>query len=294
MDVAATKHVRRFNRAVTQRIGALSEEYLARDRPLGASRLLWEIGADGVDVRLVRARLELDSGYLSRLLRRLETEGLIDVAPADEDGRVRVARLTEAGRAERALLDQRSDELAWSLLEPLDDGQRKRLVDAMQVVERLLTAAAIEIAVEHPASPTARFCFQSYFAELERRFETGFDPAQSIRIDDDELVEPRGLVLVAHLYGEPVGCGSMKLGGAVPAYIKRMWVTPPARGLGLGRRLLGELEAHARRHGATVVHLETNRALTEAIALYRSAGYDEVAPFNGEPYAHHWFEKRLR
>ena len=71
-----------------------------------------------------------------------------------------------------------------------------------------------------------------------------------------------------------------------------MWVAPEPRGLGLGRRLLAELEARAR-HGATAVRLETNRALTEAIALYRSAGYREVEPFNDEPYAHHWFEKPL-
>ena len=72
-----------------------------------------------------------------------------------------------------------------------------------------------------------------------------------------------------------------------------MWIAPAARGLGVGRRLLDELERALRRHGATVARLETNRALTEAIGLYRSAGYREVAPFNDEPYAHHWFEKSL-
>ena len=72
-----------------------------------------------------------------------------------------------------------------------------------------------------------------------------------------------------------------------------MWVDPSARGLGLGRRILSELKEQARRHGVTTVRLETNRTLTEAIHLYRSAGYEEVEPFNEEPYAHHWFEKRL-
>jgi ribosomal protein S18 acetylase RimI-like enzyme len=79
----------------------------------------------------------------------------------------------------------------------------------------------------------------------------------------------------------------------VPFYLKRMWVAPQARGLGVGRRLLAELEDHARRRGAKVAYLETNKALREAIALYRSAGYVEVEPFNDEPYAHHWFAKRL-
>ena len=73
-----------------------------------------------------------------------------------------------------------------------------------------------------------------------------------------------------------------------------MWVAGSARGLGVGRRILTELERHARRRGATVVRLETNQQLTEAIQLYRSAGYTEVPAFNDEPYAHHWFEKRLR
>jgi DNA-binding MarR family transcriptional regulator/GNAT superfamily N-acetyltransferase len=293
MPESAIETVRGFNRVVTQRVGALEEEYLARGRPLGASRVLWEVGPDGAEVGTIRARLGLDTGYLSRLLRRLEDEGLIELAQGSEDGRTRVARLTVEGRVERKMLDRRSDALARSLLEPLDERQQERLVDAMRVVERLLTASAVEIDVVSPTSCAARFCFRSYFEELEHRFETGFDPGRSIPIDDDELVEPRGLVLVAFLHGEPVGCGVMKLQSDVPAYIKRMWVAPQARGLGLGRRLLGELERHARRHGATSAHLETNRALTEAIGLYRSAGWDEVAPFNDEPYAHHWFEKRL-
>src|SRR2546430_8597899 len=105
MEGDLVRQVRRFNRAVTQRIGALSEEYLARSRPLGASRVLWEIGDGGADVRAIRSRLDLDSGYLSRLLRGLEDERLVRVQPARDDHRVRLVRLvrlTEAGRAERA------------------------------------------------------------------------------------------------------------------------------------------------------------------------------------------------
>ena len=72
-----------------------------------------------------------------------------------------------------------------------------------------------------------------------------------------------------------------------------MWVAPAARGLGLGRRLLASLEAEAAASGARTVRLETNQTLVEAISLYRASGYREVAPFNDEPYAHHWFEKTL-
>ena len=104
---------------------------------------------------------------------------------------------------------------------------------------------------------------------------------------------PLGALLIARLHGRPIGCGALKFHTPAPAELKRMWVSPDARGLGLGRRILRELEQHAINSGARVVRLETNRALKEAIQLYRSAGYREVAAFNDEPYAHHWFEKRL-
>jgi DNA-binding MarR family transcriptional regulator/GNAT superfamily N-acetyltransferase len=293
MDDVATRQVRSFNRSVTQRIGALYDEYLARGRPLGASRVLWEIADDGTDLRALRARLDLDSGYLSRLVTSLERSDLVAVAPGTRDKRVRTVRLTKAGRAERALLDRRSDELASSLLAPLSDAQRSRLVEAMGVVERLLTAGLVEVGVEDPAGTAARFCIGSYFAELDARFDAGFDPSVSISADVEELTEPAGLLLVARLRGEPIGCGALKLHGHEPAEIKRMWVAATARGLGVGRRILGELEQRARERGVGVVRLETNKSLREATSLYRSAGYVEVAAFNDEPYAHHWFEKRL-
>src|SRR5262245_62014400 len=113
--------VRRFNRLVTERVGALNDHYLARNLPLGRARVLWEIGPDGCDVKSLRSRLRLDSGYLSRLLRELEAGGLIVVRPSHRDRRVRTAHLTSAGVAERRLLDGRSDALARSLLDPLPE-----------------------------------------------------------------------------------------------------------------------------------------------------------------------------
>src|SRR5438128_1331093 len=136
----AVEVVRAFNRTVTQRVGALDDHYLSRRRPLGEARVLWEIGDDGCDIRLIRSRLSLDSGYLSRLLRSLEAAGLIKVTASDLDRRVRTARLTRKGKTERALLDERSDALARSMLDPLTTSQRDRLVSAMGEVERLLTA----------------------------------------------------------------------------------------------------------------------------------------------------------
>jgi DNA-binding MarR family transcriptional regulator/GNAT superfamily N-acetyltransferase len=293
MERGAIDQVRRFNRTVTQRVGALDDAFLARGRPLGQARLLWEIGPAGRDVRDLRARLDLDSGYLSRLLRALEHGGLVTVEVNEADGRLRTVRLTSTGEAERAELDRRSDEAAASLLGPLTEGQRGRLVIAMAEVERLLTASAIVVGVRDPRDPDARHCLRAYVDELSGRFDGGFDPARSISAADHEMTPPAGLFLVATLHGEPAGCGALKFHPGAPAEIKRMWVAPSARGLGLGRRLLAELEACAAAHGVGVLRLETNQSLAEAIGLYRAAGYREVPAFNDEPYAHHWFEKAL-
>lgn len=286
------QHVRRFNRTVTQRIGALSDEYLSRQRPLGASRLLWEIAPEGSDARSLRARLDLDSGYLSRLSRMLENEGLITIEPHADDQRVRLIRLTEAGHHERAEIDRRSDELAHSLLSSLDEGSQRQLLDAMATVERLLTAGLVDVRVVDPRTDAAEFCVQSYFAELDARFDAGFDLEVSKSADISEFTEPTGILLVAYLHDEPVGCGALRFYDA-GTDVKRMWVAKSARGLGVGRRILSELERHARQRGLTFLRLETNRNLREAINLYRSSGYIEVEAFNSEPYAHHWFAKDL-
>jgi DNA-binding MarR family transcriptional regulator/GNAT superfamily N-acetyltransferase len=288
------EQVRSFNRLVTQSVGALHDHYLSRSLPLGEARVLWEIGPDGCDVRTLRARLELDSGYLSRLLRSLEDGGLVRVRPSPDDRRVRTASLTAAGRRERERLDRRSDELAESLLAPLSESQRERLVTAMGEVERLLTAGLVRIDVVDPESQAAEYCLGEYYAEIGRRFEGGFDHTISLAATPEQLRLPAGLFVVAFLHGEPVGSGALKFHGRRPAELKRMWVAPQARGLGLGRRLLVELERVAAEHGVRTLRLETNKSLVEAIALYRSSGWREVPAFNDERYAHHWFEKRLR
>jgi GNAT superfamily N-acetyltransferase len=163
----------------------------------------------------------------------------------------------------------------------------------MAEVERLMVASMVQIEVRDPRHHDARTCLRAYFDELGRRFDDGYDPSRGVSASDDEMTPPAGLFLLAVLHDEPVGCGALKFHDREPAEIKRMWVAPTARGLGLGRRLLVELEARARAQHVRAVRLETNRNLTEAITMYRSAGYREVDPFNDEPYAHHWFEKGL-
>jgi DNA-binding MarR family transcriptional regulator/GNAT superfamily N-acetyltransferase len=302
MTAEMVAQVRRFNRTVTQRIGVLNENFLASDRSLGQNRLLWEIGTDGCDtatpkrsrptIRSLRARLDLDSGYVSRLLRALEAGRLIAIEQSTDDGRVRTARLTEAGRRELATLDRRSDDAAAAILQPLNARQRDRLVTAMAEVERLMTASTVEVRECDPRHPDARFCLQTYYSELAVRFPDGYDPAIS-PVADAEMTPPAGLLLVASLHGEPVGCGALIFYPDDVGLVKRMWVAPAVRGLGLGRRLLHELENCARSHDVRLIRLETKDVLTEAIRMYETSGYREVAPFNDEPYADHWFEKSL-
>lgn len=293
MDEVAVRQVRRFHRTVTRRIGVLDDEYLARGRPLAASRVLWEVGVDGLDVRSLRARLGLDSGYLSRLLRSLEQEGLVTVTPDEGDGRVRTVRHTEAGRAEFLVMEGLSDDLASSMLDPLGADDRQALVDAMATVDRLLRLGQVTLTREDPHSRDADACLRAYFAEIDERFDTGYDVDAAEPFAVDDMVEPEGTLLLARIGERPVGCGALHFFPNGVADVKRMWVDPSARGLGLGRRMLIELEALASARGVGLLRLETNRSLVEAVALYRALGYQEVDPFNDEVHAHHWFAKPL-
>jgi GNAT superfamily N-acetyltransferase len=240
----------------------------------------------------LRERLDLDSGYLSRLLRALEGGGYVVVQSSPVDGRIRVARLTEAGRRELAALDQHSDAAAAAILQPLNDRQRTKLVTAMAEVERLLTASTVEVRECDPRHRDARFCLQTYYDELKDRFVEGYDPAVS-PVANAEMIPPAGLLLVAYLHGEPIGCGVLILCPDDVGLVKRMWVAPAVRGLGLGRRLLFELEDRGRGSGVSLMRLETKDELGEAVQMYRTSGYREVVPFNDEPFADHWFEKPL-
>ena len=293
MDESQLLQIRRFNRAVTQRVGALEVDYLRRGRPLAEARLLFEIGADGVDLRTLRGRLGLDSGYLSRLLQSLTAQGLITVTKGVGDGRRRRVSLTRKGSAERAAYDRLSDNLAASILAPLDAAERSRLLNAMGEVERLIRAASIEVGAESPDSADARRCLDAYFQELEARFERGFDASADNSAPAGAMTPPSGLFVIARLDGEAVGCGGFKRVGKTTGEIKRVWTAPSARGLGIARRVVRTLEAAAREVGLKTLRLDTNRALTEAHALYRKEGYREIARFDDNPYADHWFEKQL-
>jgi DNA-binding MarR family transcriptional regulator/GNAT superfamily N-acetyltransferase len=294
MAAEHTATLRRFNRTYTQRVGALDDSFLGLGWPLGASRLIFEIGASGTTtVRDLRERLDLDSGYLSRLLRRLTRAGVVDVLPDPADRRRRLVTLTRAGRKVRRDLDARSEERAESLIAPLTDRQRDRLTEALATADLLVRAATVHLRAVPPSDPAAVEAVSRYFAELDRRFPTGFDPGDATASDTAAMSPPAGVFVVATSDGEPVACGGVQSLGGGTAEIKRMWVHPEWRGAGLGSRMLAHLEERARELGHRRVCLDTNGTLVEAIAMYGRAGYAPIARYNDNPYAEAFFARDL-
>lgn len=293
VEPAHIEQLRAFNRTVTRRIGVLQDRFLGRDRPLGESRLLYEIGPEGCEIRELRARLGLDSGYVSRLLRALERQGLVRTVPSPRDARAKAVQLTDKGLEERVTLDRLSDASARDILAGLDGTQRARLANAMTTVERLLRASEATIAPEPANGEAAAWCIAQYYALLDERFDGGYDPGRAQPADHADFSPPRGVFLVARIAGKPVGCIGLRRIEPGIGEIKRLWVAEEARGLGLGQRLLDKTQAHAVRLGHHTLRLDTNRTLTEARALYLKNGYAEVPAFNDDPYPDHWFEKLL-
>ena len=290
MSLDPVARFRRFARAVTVEVGALDASFLGRGRPLGAARVLNAIGRGRGEVAEIRDELKLDSGLMSRLLRGLEDEGLVETAPAPDDARRRLARLTVAGQAEFTAYEALSDARAEAALARAPDPER--LLAAMDLIVATLGADRVRIEEIDPRSPAARQCLEQYYAELGRRFPGGFEVKRSRDPDAADMIAPRGAFLVASADGSPLGCVGLK-GGTEVAEIKRLWVSPMARGQGVARRLMAAAEARARELGISLLRLDTNRALPEAAALYRRDGWTEIARFNDDPYAEVFFEKRV-
>lgn len=291
MDDDAVARVRRFNRAVTLEAGALDASFLGRGRPLGAARVLNLIGRGVADLGRIRASLDLDSGLASRLLRGLEDEGLVRTGPHPDDARRRIVTLTREGRREFRAYERLSDDRARATL--ARHGDPVRLLAAMDTIASALLHAGVSIEETDARAESARSCLRAYYAELGRRFEGGFDVARSRDPDADDMTRPRGTFLVAWSEGLPVGCVGLKGDGDGTAEVKRLWVDPGSRGLGLSRWLMAEVERIARELGVSCLRLDTNSALAEAVALYRSSGWTEIPRFNDDPYPDVFFEKRV-
>ncbi|MBL0935444.1 MAG: MarR family transcriptional regulator [Rhizobiaceae bacterium] len=282
---------RRFARAVTTELGALEESFLGRGRSLGAARVLNAVGRGITDVASIRAYLDLDSGLMSRLLRSLETEGLILTSADPGDARRRLVALSEAGAREFQAYEDLSDARARNFL--VRSGRIDKLLGAIDLVATALIGERIDIREVDPRNAAARACLEHYYRELDDRFEDGFDVSLSRDPDVAKMAPPRGAFLVAMSDTLPIGCVALSGDGTGRAEVKRLWVDRSARGFGFGRLLMSAVEATARQRGIFLLRLDTNRALPEAVAFYRRAGWREIERFNDDPYAHFFFEKKV-
>ena len=287
----AVSRVRRFNRAVTSEVGALDTSFLGRGRPLGAARVLNSIGHGRNDVAELRDYLGLDSGLMSRLLRSLEDEGLIRTMAHPDDARRRIAKLTRTGRHEFNAYEAISNSQAELLLGR--HNKPEALLAAMDIIASAFGRSRISIEESDPRGDAARYCLGEYYGELSRRFKGGFEVALSRDPDATDMMSPRGAFFVAMSDGLPLGCVGLKGTGSELAEIKRLWVAPSARGLGVGRRLMDAAENAARNLSVRIVRLDTNSALAEALQFYRSTGWTEIDRFNDDPYPDLFFEKQL-
>ncbi|KAB2540841.1 PadR family transcriptional regulator [Salipiger aestuarii] len=282
---------RRFHRAVTTESGVLDSSFLGRGRPLGPARVLNAIGHGRQDVADIRAFLRLDSGLMSRLLRGLEDEGLITLHSAPNDARRRLATLTDAGAAEFAAYESLSDAQVSGILNR--HARPEALLAAMDIVATALGIDRTEIVETPPTDPRAIACLTAYYDELAQRLATGFDVSLSADPETQDMTPPRGAFLLALSDGMPIGCVGLKATDKGYAEVKRLWTAPAARGMGLAKRLMDQLETRARTLGITRLRLDSNSALLEAIAMYRKAGWTEIDRFNDDPYPDHFFEKAL-
>ncbi len=283
--------VRRFNRAVTTEVGALDASFLGRGRPLGEAGMLYALGPEGGEVSAAWAKLGLASRLASRLLRSLEAQGLVETVPHPQDGRRRMVRPTAQGRAELRSYDRLSDARARETLKRCGRAAPD-LLAAMDRIACALNRDRIRLEIADPEAEAARACLSAYYAELAARFSGGFEVGRSRDPDEASLRRPVGAFFLALCDDAAVGCAALKGDGGW-GEVKRVWVTPAARGLGLSVRLMAAVETEARRLGMSGLRLHTNRALPEAQALYPRLGYREVPAFNDEPYAERFYEKRL-
>ena len=223
---------------------------------------------------MLRARLGVDSGQMSRMLRGLEADGLVTVTPSDADGRVRVARLTGAGprgagRPRRAQRRARRLDPRTARSHAAHGARRARCAPSPGCSPRR-SSSSREV---DPESPDAQRCLRAYVAELNRRAPArGFDPRKGATAEPHEVRPPHGAFVVAYLRGEAIGCGAVKHQPGAVTDIKRMWLAESARGLGLGRRLLEHLERLAPR---ARVHAGPHRDER------RAAGGDRALPVGG-------------
>jgi DNA-binding MarR family transcriptional regulator/predicted GNAT family acetyltransferase len=275
--------VRRFNRFYTQHVGALHTGFAGSAFPLPEARLVYEIGRRGETSASELGRdLDLDLGYLSRLLQSLRRRGIVQGKPAPNDARTSLLSLTDKGRKSFAMLDQRSREQVTGMLARLPSGRRTQLVGAMQTIETLLNGGkpAAEITLRPHRAGDRGWVVQAHgrlYAE-ERGWGAGFE-ALVAQIAGDFLknFDPqRECCWIAEMDGEPVGSVFVVQQSTAIAKLRLLLVEPRARGHGLGRRQVDECIAFARAKGYQKLVLWTQSNLVPARRIYKAAGFQLV------------------
>jgi GNAT superfamily N-acetyltransferase/DNA-binding MarR family transcriptional regulator len=279
--------LRGFDRYYSQRLGLLTDNFLGHSRPLGESRLLFEI-AQRIDIERLRSRLGLDAAYLVRALRSLQRQGLVRVS----DGPAPTVTLTDTGVRQRTDLDRRASLRAAEILSGFSSDEAEEFIAVQRRFHRLLRISAITVRPADPRESDIHYCLDEYAKEIDARFPGGYDSSHLLAAE--ELGDRAGALLVAREEQRPVGCvGWQRIGEGGLAEVRHLWVGAEARGIGLGRRLLQRVETHAARHGVTTLRLGTHRILAEAISLYRTSGYHEIPLYEKNPYHHFAFEKHI-
>lgn len=284
--------VRAFNRLYTGVIGVLDEGLVGTDYSLSEARVLYELEQQGVtEVTELRRRLDMDAGYASRLLSRLEGRGLLTRERSETDARRQLVRLTEAGRAAQHSLEQRTITQIGELLGRFTDEDQHRLLNSMRAISTLVGEQAGDrtMVLRPPRPGDFGWVVQRHGAlyAQEYRWDTSFEALVArIVADYVEKHDPaRESVWIAELDGERAGCVFCVRGSDErTAKLRLLIVEPGARGHGLGNRLVAECIAFAKAHGYQAIELWTNSVLTAARGIYAKAGFELVA---SEP--HHSF-----
>jgi DNA-binding MarR family transcriptional regulator/N-acetylglutamate synthase-like GNAT family acetyltransferase len=296
---SAVAIVRAFNRYYTGVIGVLDDGLLRTPYSLIEARVIFELAQrDRAEVTELRRGLGLDAGYLSRLLTRLDENGLVVRERSDEDGRRQLVALTDQGRQAYDLLDRRSAEQIGALLEPLPEPERNRLLGAMSTIATVLDrgagrpASPATIVIRSPRPGDLGWVVQRH-GELyaaEYGWDASFEHLVMRIVADSfantaESTEPaREAAWIAELDGERAGCVFCTSKDARTAQLRLLLVEPWARGHGLGGRLVEECLRFARAAGYAEIVLWTNGVLDAARRIYERAGFTLV---ESEP--HHSF-----
>jgi DNA-binding MarR family transcriptional regulator/GNAT superfamily N-acetyltransferase len=291
--------VRAFNRLYTGRIGLLGEGFLHTEHSLTEARVLYELGQrDVVEVAELRRELQMDAGYLSRLLSRLEDQGLVVRERSQDDGRRQRVRLTDEGQDAFAELDRRSAAEIGALLDGLGEERQRRLVAAMEAIADVLGDAP-----SHDAGFVLRPPHPGDYGWIVHRHgaqyadEYGWDETfealvARIVADYAEGHDPRcEAAWIAEVDGEPVGCVFCVRKDDATAQLRLLLVDPRARGRGIGGRLVEECLRFARRASYERIVLWTNDVLHEARRLYERAGFELVESGRHHAFGHDLVEQ---